>query len=156
MAKIQVEVGGQLQNVTKSQLFDLAKSGDIAPETRLVVDGKETKARKVQGIEFAEDVAIESSISLPSTDNPFLSPDGSVLTSWAVLPFISVSISRRSALSPHINRCEPRIQISPRYVTASSGGSGTVSAAVMPSPIPIPTLSNCVSSLSPKASSLTS
>ena len=75
MAKIQVEVGGQLQNVTKSQLFDLAKSGDIAPETRLVVDGKETKARKVQGIEFAEDVAIESSISLPSTDNPFLSPD---------------------------------------------------------------------------------
>ena len=78
MAKIQVEIGGQLQDVTKAQLFELAKNGDIAPETRLVVDGKETKARKAQGIEFAEDVGTESSEVLPSADNPFLYPDTAV------------------------------------------------------------------------------
>ena len=53
MAKIQVEICGQLHDVTKAKLFDLAKAGSIRPDTKIVVDGKETKARKVQGMEFA-------------------------------------------------------------------------------------------------------
>ena len=52
MAKIQVEIGSQLHDVTKAQLFDLARAGTIRPDTKIVVDGKETKARKIQGMEF--------------------------------------------------------------------------------------------------------
>jgi hypothetical protein len=73
MAKIQVEIGGQLQDVTKSQLFELAKYGDVTPETRLVVDGKVTKARKVQGIEFAYSInplSGQSSAVLTVEDSP--------------------------------------------------------------------------------------
>jgi len=60
---IQVELNGKLTEVSKHQLFALAKRGEIGPETRIVVDGKESKARKVKGLEFGE-----KSVSKPPTD----------------------------------------------------------------------------------------
>lgn len=55
MAKIQVEINGQLQDVKKAQLFDYAKSGVVNRNTRMIYNGKETKVGKVHGIEFFDD-----------------------------------------------------------------------------------------------------
>ena len=49
---IQVELNGELVEVTKHQLFALAERGQIGPETRIVASGKESTAGKAKGIEF--------------------------------------------------------------------------------------------------------
>jgi|GEM_PF-6984457 len=56
MANIQVEIGDQWYSCTKAELFALAKAGSIGPETSLLVNGKNAKARKVKGMEFHIDV----------------------------------------------------------------------------------------------------
>ena len=56
---IQVELNGKLTEVSKHQLFALAKRGEIGQETRIVVDGKESKAGKVKGLEFGKESVSE-------------------------------------------------------------------------------------------------
>ena len=51
---IQVELNGKLTEVSKHQLFALAKRGEIGPETRIVFAGKESTAGKIKGIEFGK------------------------------------------------------------------------------------------------------
>ena len=46
--------------MTKHQLFALASRGQIGPETRIVVNGKESKAGKVSGIKFGTEIDSES------------------------------------------------------------------------------------------------
>ena len=54
MPTIQIEINGSLREVTKKELFALAKNGEISPETPLHYDGKITVCRKAQGIVFAQ------------------------------------------------------------------------------------------------------
>ena len=49
---IQVERNGRLVEVSKRELFVLAKAGKVGPETRIVVNGAESVAGKAKGIEF--------------------------------------------------------------------------------------------------------
>lgn len=58
---IKIEQNGQMIEVTKHQLFALAKRGDILPGSRVVVNGTETTAEKIKGIEFKETPAIDDS-----------------------------------------------------------------------------------------------
>ena len=57
MPTIQIEINGSLREVTKKELFALAKTGEISPETPLHYDGKITVCRKAQGIVFAQAAA---------------------------------------------------------------------------------------------------
>jgi len=52
-ATVFVEIDGERREVTKQELFDLAKSGIVQPETRLFWGDKITTASTVRGIEFA-------------------------------------------------------------------------------------------------------
>ena len=96
MVKIQVEIGGQLQDVTKAQLFDLARAGTIRPDTKIIVDGKETKARKVQGMEFAdatlpEMAQLESGYISTSPDNPYIADSEQNLENSVHMP-VAISL----------------------------------------------------------------
>ena len=51
---IQVELNGILTEVSKHQLFALAKRGEIGPNTRIIFSGKESTAGKIKGIEFGK------------------------------------------------------------------------------------------------------
>ncbi|MDR0520735.1 MAG: serine protease [Planctomycetaceae bacterium] len=53
MSKILVEINNKFEEVTKSQLFELAAAGQIQPETPLIYGERSTKVRKVRGIVFA-------------------------------------------------------------------------------------------------------
>lgn len=50
--EIQVDVNGVRKTVTSTELFQLAATGQIFPQTRLWVDGKETTCDNVSGIRF--------------------------------------------------------------------------------------------------------
>ena len=65
MPTIQIEINGSLREVSKKELFALAKNGEISPETPLHYDGKITVCRKAQGIVFAQ----------ASADNTTAPPD---------------------------------------------------------------------------------
>ena len=52
-AKVFVEINGSRQEVTKQELFDLAKQGVVQPETRLFWGDQTTTVSTVRGIEFA-------------------------------------------------------------------------------------------------------
>ncbi len=54
---IQVEIDGVLHEMTKEQVFALAKKGKIGPKTRIVVNGTEAVAAKIKGVEFEESVS---------------------------------------------------------------------------------------------------
>ena len=51
--KVFVEINGSRQEVTRQELFDLAKQGIVQPDTRLFWGDKITTAATVRGIEFA-------------------------------------------------------------------------------------------------------
>ncbi|MDR3235050.1 MAG: hypothetical protein LBT46_15545 [Planctomycetaceae bacterium] len=84
MAKIEVEINGQLREVTKSQLIELARNGELLPESLIYADGKKSRAGKVQGLVLRNPVApaaiphiavpVETGITVAnvSSDNPFL------------------------------------------------------------------------------------
>ncbi len=55
-----------------------------------------------------------------------------MFTRWIGAPSSRRSRSSGFALSPHSNRCPPRIHRSPGFVVASSGGSGTASRSCSP------------------------
>jgi len=76
---IQVEINGTLKEISKKNLFELAKKGVIQPDTRLIVGERTTVAKKVAGIEFAAPVyavetpVLEESFAIGvSPGNPFL------------------------------------------------------------------------------------
>jgi len=52
-AKVFVEINGSRQEVTRQELFDLAKQGVVQPETRLFWGDQTTTVSTVRGIEFA-------------------------------------------------------------------------------------------------------
>lgn len=53
MAKIEVILDGQNRQITKHQLFALARRGMIGPKTSILVDGSLVMAKNVKGIIFA-------------------------------------------------------------------------------------------------------
>lgn len=71
---IQIEKNGVLVDVTKDRLFEMARKGEIEPETTIVVFGAETTASKVSGLKFAR----ASSWDDPPIED--IKPDSSVNT----------------------------------------------------------------------------
>ena len=59
MPSIQIEINGSLREVSKAELFALAKNGEISPETPLHYNGTITVCRKAKGIVFAQAPADE-------------------------------------------------------------------------------------------------
>ncbi|MCL2305719.1 MAG: hypothetical protein FWC43_10280 [Planctomycetaceae bacterium] len=66
---IQIELNGKFVEVSKHQLYELARRGQIGPETRVVADGTETLARKIKGIEFGTKIAPVSSATIKEENN---------------------------------------------------------------------------------------
>ncbi len=52
--QIQVEIDGKLVEVSKRRLFELAETGEIEPETKIVVNGQKSIAANVRGILFGK------------------------------------------------------------------------------------------------------
>ena len=64
---IQVELNGKLTEVSKHQLFALAKRGEIGPNTPIIFNGKESTAGKIKGIEFGKESISESFVEKESS-----------------------------------------------------------------------------------------
>jgi hypothetical protein len=74
-----VEIDGILRNVTKNQLFELAKEGKIQSETKLLANGKETTVGKVKGIVFKKEKTKEGTYQYRWVNNHWV-PDDYIVT----------------------------------------------------------------------------
>jgi hypothetical protein len=51
-ATVRIEIDGSMREVTKPELFELAKQGLVQPETRLFWGNQSTTVGTIKGIEF--------------------------------------------------------------------------------------------------------
>jgi vacuolar-type H+-ATPase subunit E/Vma4 len=94
MAKIQVEINGQLQDVKKVQLLDYANRGVITPNTKVIYNGVQLFAYMIKGLEFGSknSVAVPHepiSVPLPKEkESPQIEIRSGIKTKKAYLPWL--------------------------------------------------------------------